>query len=162
MSFFQAVDSAPPWSWGLWRVGTWSFSTAVPTLCSSTTSMTGWTWLEKKRSSSAQVGPPPSGPFQVLPQPSACHGALLSTTDSSRARPPGAGSSWGHLPACPATPSFPTSPLSWLFPASSKWLFLPEPDTDTINCEQFSRLLCDMEADEETRETYASIGEEAF
>uniref|UniRef100_A0A8D0P366 MHC class II transactivator n=1 Tax=Sus scrofa TaxID=9823 RepID=A0A8D0P366_PIG len=32
-----------------------------------------------------------------------------------------------------------------------------EPDTDTINCEQFSRLLCDMEADEETRETYASI-----
>uniref|UniRef100_A0A8D2CI06 MHC class II transactivator n=1 Tax=Sus scrofa TaxID=9823 RepID=A0A8D2CI06_PIG len=159
MSFFQAVDSAPPWSWGLWRVGTWSFSTAVPTLCSSTTSMTGWTWLEKKRSSSAQVGPPPSGPFQVLPQPSACHGALLSTTDSSRARPPGAGSSWGHLPACPATPSFPTSPLSWLFPASSKWLFLPEPDTDTINCEQFSRLLCDMEADEETRETYASIAE---
>ncbi|XP_020941469.1 MHC class II transactivator isoform X5 [Sus scrofa] len=34
-----------------------------------------------------------------------------------------------------------------------------EPDTDTINCEQFSRLLCDMEADEETRETYASIAE---
>uniref|UniRef100_A0A8C3X7L8 Class II major histocompatibility complex transactivator n=1 Tax=Catagonus wagneri TaxID=51154 RepID=A0A8C3X7L8_9CETA len=34
-----------------------------------------------------------------------------------------------------------------------------EPDTDTINCEQFSKLLCDMEADEETRETYANIAE---
>ncbi|KAJ1067428.1 hypothetical protein K5549_010546 [Capra hircus] len=32
-----------------------------------------------------------------------------------------------------------------------------EPDTDTINCEQFSRLLCDMEGDEETREAYANI-----
>ncbi|XP_042095828.1 MHC class II transactivator isoform X6 [Ovis aries] len=34
-----------------------------------------------------------------------------------------------------------------------------EPDTDTINCEQFSRLLCDMEGDEETREAYANIAE---
>ncbi|XP_008591984.1 PREDICTED: MHC class II transactivator [Galeopterus variegatus] len=34
-----------------------------------------------------------------------------------------------------------------------------EPDTDTINCDQFSRLLCDMEDDEETREAYASIAE---
>lgn len=41
-------------------------------------------------------------------------------------------------------------------------LFPPEPDMDTINCEQFSRLLCDMEGDEETREAYANIGEEAF
>ncbi|XP_028697129.2 MHC class II transactivator isoform X9 [Macaca mulatta] len=32
-----------------------------------------------------------------------------------------------------------------------------EPDTDTINCDQFSRLLCDMEGDEETREAYANI-----
>ncbi|XP_006895272.1 PREDICTED: MHC class II transactivator [Elephantulus edwardii] len=32
-----------------------------------------------------------------------------------------------------------------------------EPDTDTINCDQFSRLLEEMEVDEETRETYASI-----
>ncbi|XP_053410097.1 MHC class II transactivator isoform X3 [Nycticebus coucang] len=32
-----------------------------------------------------------------------------------------------------------------------------EPDTDTINCEQFSQLLCDMEGDEETREAYANI-----
>ncbi|XP_039100311.1 MHC class II transactivator-like isoform X2 [Hyaena hyaena] len=34
-----------------------------------------------------------------------------------------------------------------------------EPDMDTINCEQFSRLLCDIEGDEETREAYANIAE---
>ncbi|XP_076962069.1 MHC class II transactivator [Callospermophilus lateralis] len=34
-----------------------------------------------------------------------------------------------------------------------------EPDSDTINCDQFSRLLCDMEGDEETREAYANIAE---
>uniref|UniRef100_A0A5F9C783 Class II major histocompatibility complex transactivator n=1 Tax=Oryctolagus cuniculus TaxID=9986 RepID=A0A5F9C783_RABIT len=34
-----------------------------------------------------------------------------------------------------------------------------EPYTDTINCEQFSRLLCDIEGDEETREAYANIAE---
>ncbi|KAF6272308.1 class II major histocompatibility complex transactivator [Rhinolophus ferrumequinum] len=34
-----------------------------------------------------------------------------------------------------------------------------EPDTDTINCEQFSRLLCAIEDDEETREAYANIAE---
>ncbi|XP_066130978.1 MHC class II transactivator isoform X4 [Saccopteryx bilineata] len=34
-----------------------------------------------------------------------------------------------------------------------------EPDPDTINCEQFSRLLCDIEDDEETREAYANIAE---
>ncbi|XP_021099957.1 MHC class II transactivator isoform X1 [Heterocephalus glaber] len=34
-----------------------------------------------------------------------------------------------------------------------------EPDMDTINCDQFSRLLCDMEGDEETREAYANIAE---
>ncbi|ELW67635.1 MHC class II transactivator [Tupaia chinensis] len=34
-----------------------------------------------------------------------------------------------------------------------------EPDTDTINCEQVSRLLCDIEGDEETREAYANIAE---
>ncbi|XP_032000466.1 MHC class II transactivator isoform X3 [Hylobates moloch] len=34
-----------------------------------------------------------------------------------------------------------------------------EPDTDTINCDQFSRLLSDMEGDEETREAYANIAE---
>ncbi|KAB1263574.1 MHC class II transactivator [Camelus dromedarius] len=34
-----------------------------------------------------------------------------------------------------------------------------EPDTDTINCEQFSRLLCAMEGDEETKEAYANIAE---
>ncbi|XP_046523890.1 MHC class II transactivator isoform X3 [Equus quagga] len=33
-----------------------------------------------------------------------------------------------------------------------------EPDTDTINCEQFSRLF-DIEGDEETREAYANIAE---
>ncbi|XP_034362529.1 MHC class II transactivator isoform X1 [Arvicanthis niloticus] len=34
-----------------------------------------------------------------------------------------------------------------------------EPDTDTINCDQFSKLLQDMEMDEETREAYANIAE---
>ncbi|XP_047389943.1 MHC class II transactivator isoform X2 [Sciurus carolinensis] len=34
-----------------------------------------------------------------------------------------------------------------------------EPDTDNINCDQFSRLLCDIEGDEETREAYANIAE---
>nr|KAF6365963.1 class II major histocompatibility complex transactivator [Pipistrellus kuhlii] len=34
-----------------------------------------------------------------------------------------------------------------------------EPDSDTINCEQFSRLLYDIEGDEETREAYANIAE---
>ncbi|XP_021504082.1 MHC class II transactivator isoform X8 [Meriones unguiculatus] len=34
-----------------------------------------------------------------------------------------------------------------------------EPDTDTINCDQFSKLLQDMEGDEETREAYANIAE---
>ncbi|XP_077930933.1 MHC class II transactivator isoform X2 [Halichoerus grypus] len=34
-----------------------------------------------------------------------------------------------------------------------------EPDMDTINCEQFSKLLWDMEGDEETREAYANIAE---
>ncbi|XP_010608279.1 MHC class II transactivator isoform X3 [Fukomys damarensis] len=34
-----------------------------------------------------------------------------------------------------------------------------EPDMDTINCDQFSRLLCDIEGDEETREAYANIAE---
>lgn len=31
---------------------------------------------------------------------------------------------------------------------------------DTINCDQFSKLLQDMEMDEETREAYANIGKE--
>ncbi|XP_013373338.1 PREDICTED: MHC class II transactivator isoform X4 [Chinchilla lanigera] len=34
-----------------------------------------------------------------------------------------------------------------------------EPDMDTINCDQFSRLLCDLEGDEATREAYANIAE---
>uniref|UniRef100_A0A8C6QRD4 MHC class II transactivator n=1 Tax=Nannospalax galili TaxID=1026970 RepID=A0A8C6QRD4_NANGA len=34
-----------------------------------------------------------------------------------------------------------------------------EPDTDTINCDQFSKLLGDIEGDEETREAYANIAE---
>ncbi|XP_075798134.1 MHC class II transactivator isoform X5 [Microtus pennsylvanicus] len=34
-----------------------------------------------------------------------------------------------------------------------------ELDTDTINCDQFSKLLQDMEGDEETREAYANIAE---
>lgn len=78
----------------------------------------------------AQVSKQWSAPWTALPHP--CQSACLS-----------------HLPHNP-------SPVS---PASSKVLFLPEPYTDTINCDQFSRLLCDIEGDEETREAYANIGE---
>ncbi|XP_042777365.1 MHC class II transactivator isoform X2 [Panthera leo] len=42
-------------------------------------------------------------------------------------------------------------------PAREEMELCSEPDMDTINCEQFSRLLCDMEGDEETREAYANI-----
>ncbi|KAG8513453.1 MHC class II transactivator [Galemys pyrenaicus] len=35
----------------------------------------------------------------------------------------------------------------------------PEPDTDTINCEQFNKLFCEMEDDEETSDVYANIAE---
>nr|XP_020035445.1 MHC class II transactivator isoform X3 [Castor canadensis] len=34
-----------------------------------------------------------------------------------------------------------------------------EPDTDTINCEQLTKLLCDVDGDEETKEAYANIAE---
>ncbi|XP_075384330.1 MHC class II transactivator [Tenrec ecaudatus] len=34
-----------------------------------------------------------------------------------------------------------------------------EPDTDTINCDQFSRLLGEMEEDEESKEAYANIAD---
>ncbi|XP_053069819.1 MHC class II transactivator isoform X5 [Acinonyx jubatus] len=44
-------------------------------------------------------------------------------------------------------------------PAREEIELCSEPDMDTINCEQFSRLLCDMEGDEETREAYANIAE---
>uniref|UniRef100_A0A8C9JAD7 Class II major histocompatibility complex transactivator n=1 Tax=Panthera tigris altaica TaxID=74533 RepID=A0A8C9JAD7_PANTA len=44
-------------------------------------------------------------------------------------------------------------------PAREEMELCSEPDMDTINCEQFSRLLCDMEGDEETREAYANIAE---
>uniref|UniRef100_A0A673VK37 Class II major histocompatibility complex transactivator n=1 Tax=Suricata suricatta TaxID=37032 RepID=A0A673VK37_SURSU len=44
-------------------------------------------------------------------------------------------------------------------PAREESELCSEPDMDTINCEQFSRLLCDMEGDEETREAYANIAE---
>lgn len=66
--FFQALGSVPPWSWGLWKAATWSFSTAVLTPCSSTTSMTRRTWLERSLSS-AQVSFPPWGPSPVRPRP---------------------------------------------------------------------------------------------
>lgn len=56
----------------------------------------------------------------------------------------------------------PHQPSSQIFPASSKGLFPTEPDMDTINCEQFSRMLCDIEGDEETREAYANIGEKVL
>ncbi|XP_076997924.1 MHC class II transactivator isoform X3 [Tamandua tetradactyla] len=43
--------------------------------------------------------------------------------------------------------------------ASSNGLFLPEPDMDTINCDQFSKLLREIDGDDETREAYANIAE---
>lgn len=70
----------------------------------------------------------------------------------------------GQLPAhCPAPqletvallPHHPSSQTPRIHPRGFSF---PEPDTDTINCEQFSKLLQDMEGDEETREAYANIG----
>jgi hypothetical protein len=55
------------------------------------------------------------------------------------------------LPHCPSSQTPRLHPTG--FP-------LAEPDTDTINCDQFSKLLQDMELDEETREAYANIGKE--
>ncbi|KAB0400071.1 hypothetical protein E2I00_002403 [Balaenoptera physalus] len=69
-------------------------------------------------------------------------------------------SSLWPLPS-PSPPLWPAVEMAarWSPGCGIPWLFLPEPDTDTINCEQFSRLLCDMEGDEETREAYANIVE---
>lgn len=60
----------------------------------------------------------------------------------------------------PATllPPHPSSQTPGLQPMG---LPLAEPDMDTINYDQFSKLLQDMEMDEETREAYANIGKEA-
>ncbi|KAM5198865.1 MHC class II transactivator isoform 2-T4 [Hipposideros larvatus] len=44
-------------------------------------------------------------------------------------------------------------------PAGEESELCSEPDTDTINYEQFSRLLCDINDDEETRDAYANIAE---
>ena len=102
----------------------------------------------------------PQPAVEIPPRGRAGHGAPLSTTDSYNCGP---GSLLvGTSPSPPCLSRLPQQPPSQIFPASSKCLFLPEPDTDTINCEQFSRLLCDMEGDEETREAYANIGEKAF
>uniref|UniRef100_A0A2I3N0C2 MHC class II transactivator n=1 Tax=Papio anubis TaxID=9555 RepID=A0A2I3N0C2_PAPAN len=84
--------------------------------------------------------------------------APVSTTDSSHACGT-LSADRDDLLAPPRLSLLPHQPSSQKFPASSKGLFLPEPDTDTINCDQFSRLLCDMEGDEETREAYANIAE---
>ncbi|XP_063082606.1 MHC class II transactivator isoform X20 [Cavia porcellus] len=51
---------------------------------------------------------------------------------------------------------------SALFPDLPSFIqgtFPPEPDMDTINCDQFSRLLYDMEREEETGDTYPNIAE---
>lgn len=70
----------------------------------------------------------------------------------------------GQLPAHCTAPQLETVALlphhpSFQTPRIHPWGFsLPEPDTDTINCDQFSKLLQDMEGDEETREAYANIG----
>lgn len=70
----------------------------------------------------------------------------------------------GQLPAHCTTPQLETvallphhssSQTTRIHPRSFS---LPELDTDTINCDQFSKLLQDMEGDEETREAYANIG----
>lgn len=117
MSPFQAVDSVTPWIWGLWKAGTWSFLTAMLTLSSSTTSMTRWTWLEK-RWSSAQVGSLPPVPSQPLslqhdrPQPLQCVQPLSSGQHQGQLLPPQeTPPRWGCLPALPVSPTFPTSPL---------------------------------------------------
>lgn len=116
------------------------------------------------------MGCPPSGPFQGPPHPSARSG----DTTQGKCWPRSSAQHHGQLqlraglapggdpPSPPCLSLLPQQPPSQIFPASFKCLFLPEPDTDTINCEQFSRLLCDMEGDEETREAYANIGEKAF
>lgn len=89
-----------------------------------------------------------------------------------KGRPWSSGQHHGQLPClCDAltediaqprrvSPAFPTSPLPRSFLLHSRGFPPTEPDTDTINCEQFSKLLCDIEGDEETREAYANIGEE--
>lgn len=70
----------------------------------------------------------------------------------------------GQLPAhCPApqletVALLPQHPFSQTPRIHPRGFSFPEPDTDTINCEQFSKLLQDMEGDEETREAYANIG----
>nr|XP_012308606.1 MHC class II transactivator isoform X4 [Aotus nancymaae] len=110
-------------------------------------------------------GPSSLWPLPVFPTPqlavemairgSSCPCAPVSTKDSSRVCGPLAEDEV-DLPALPCLSLLPHQPSFQKFPASSKGLFLPEPDTDTINCDQFSRLL-HYEGDEETRETYASI-----
>ncbi|XP_012308604.2 MHC class II transactivator isoform X2 [Aotus nancymaae] len=112
-------------------------------------------------------GPSSLWPLPVFPTPqlavemairgSSCPCAPVSTKDSSRVCGPLAEDEV-DLPALPCLSLLPHQPSFQKFPASSKGLFLPEPDTDTINCDQFSRLL-HYEGDEETRETYASIAE---
>lgn len=59
---------------------------------------------------------------------------------------------------CPLLPQHPSSQTGFVLGTFSP---TAEPDTDTINCDQFSKLLQDMEGDEETREAYANIGKEA-
>lgn len=90
---------------------------------------------------------------------SAGRGAPVSTADSSRACMMLSLTEAISQPL-PVSPAFPTSPLPRSFLFHSRGFSPTEPDTDTINCEQFSKLLCDIEDDEETREAYANIGEE--
>ena len=100
--------------------------------------------------------PSPSSPPQPAMDTVSRQGTfwlLSSGQHHGQLQPPG-------LAPGPSPPLLPSPPA--LSSASSKGLFPPEPDMDTINCEQFSRLLCDMEGDEETREAYANIGEETF
>ncbi|KAK2097597.1 hypothetical protein P7K49_023048 [Saguinus oedipus] len=107
------------------------------------------------------VSPTPQLAVEMAIRGSSHSCAPVSTKDSSRACGPLAEDEV-YLPALPCLSLLPHQPSSQKFPASSKGLFLSEPDTDTINCDQLSRLMRYMEGDEETREAYASIGTASF
>ncbi|XP_078200894.1 MHC class II transactivator isoform X11 [Callithrix jacchus] len=102
------------------------------------------------------VSPTPQLAVEMAIRGSSHSCAPVSTKDSSRVYGPLAEDEV-DLPALPCLSLLPHQPSSQKFPASSKGLFLSEPDTDTINCDQLSRLMRYMEGDEETREAYASI-----
>lgn len=106
----QVVDRVPPWSWGLWKGGTWNFSTVMLIPCTCTTSTTRSAWLQKKRLSFAQVGCSPLSRFRFLPsvtvQPVCSQGKHRSLSNGQHH------GQLSHIPASPpAFPTFHTIPL---------------------------------------------------